>query len=180
VKDGSAKNPDINKLKKCKSELSHQTNKNKTTKQNKSNFSFHFNFNFNPTQPNSTQSKLKKSTEMSSSKRTILITGANRGIGFNLAKKLLGNNDRVIATARNPATATELRALASEDDLIIEELDVASDKSAKDLAERLNAKGLRINVLINNAGILKNETKSFNDVTSDGEYFLQTTDTRTY
>jgi len=108
---------------------------------------------------------------MSSSKRTILITGANRGIGFYLAKKLLGNNDRVIATARNPATATELRALASEEDLIIEELDVTSDQSAKDLAVRLQAKGLRINVLINNAGVLKNGSLPFKDITTDGVYY---------
>jgi len=45
-------------------------------------------------------------------------------------------------------------------------LDVTSDQSAKELAERLKANGAKINVLINNAGILKGYQSSFDEVSS--------------
>jgi len=58
------------------------------------------------------QQEFKKEKNMSAAAgKTYLITGANRGIGFYLTKKLLSDNARVIATARNPAAADELRAL---------------------------------------------------------------------
>jgi len=119
--------------------------------------------------------------------RTYLITGANRGIGFYLAKKLLSYNERVIATCRNPDSANELKGLEGQANLTIEgehphnkhthtyskltldsvlALDVSSDQSAKDLAERLKAKGTKINVLINNAGILKNYQSTVDQVSS--------------
>eukprot|EP01102_Stenamoeba_stenopodia_P010311 TRINITY_DN3095_c0_g1_i3.p1 TRINITY_DN3095_c0_g1~~TRINITY_DN3095_c0_g1_i3.p1 ORF type:complete len:249 (-),score=73.06 TRINITY_DN3095_c0_g1_i3:94-804(-) len=100
------------------------------------------------------------------SSRTYLITGANRGIGLYLTKKLLSNGEKVIATCRNPAAADELRKLEGQNNLSIEELDVTSDQSAKALAERLKSKGTKINVLINNAGILKNYDGSIEKVPS--------------
>jgi len=45
---------------------------------------------------------------------TILITGANRGIGFAMARVAAARGDTVIATARNPAEAGALNALATE------------------------------------------------------------------
>ena len=41
---------------------------------------------------------------------TALITGANRGIGLELVRKFLAEGHDVIATARNPDSATELNA----------------------------------------------------------------------
>jgi NAD(P)-dependent dehydrogenase (short-subunit alcohol dehydrogenase family) len=81
------------------------------------------------------------------SKGTVLITGANRGIGLALAERFERGGYTVIGTARSPDTATELRAL----DLRIEQLDVTSPDSVKALAERL--KGTPIDILINNAGV---------------------------
>ena len=43
---------------------------------------------------------------------TIVISGANRGIGLELSKQFLNAGNRVIAGCRNPANATALRALA--------------------------------------------------------------------
>ncbi len=77
----------------------------------------------------------------------VLITGANRGIGLELARQMSRRGDRVIATARNPAAADELRDL----ELRIEPLDVTSADQAAGLAAALE--GSALDVLVNNAGI---------------------------
>lgn len=83
---------------------------------------------------------------------TILITGANRGIGLEHARQALVSGETVIATCRHPASATKLAALEGQfgDQLRIEELDVTSGASACALVGRLDGKP--INILINNAG----------------------------
>ncbi len=84
---------------------------------------------------------------------TVLITGANRGIGYELARQYAGKGWTVIATARSPRDAADLKKLAAESPKVrIEKLDVTSDRSVKALAARY--KGQPIDVLINNAGIL--------------------------
>jgi len=84
---------------------------------------------------------------------TVLITGANRGIGYELARQYAEQGWTVIATARSPRDAADLKKLAAErDNVRIEKLDVTSDRSVRALAARLN--GTPIDVLINNAGIL--------------------------
>ncbi len=86
---------------------------------------------------------------------TVLITGANRGIGYELARQYAGKGWTVIATARSPRDAADLKKLAAENPKVrIEKLDVTSDRSVKALAARY--KGKPIDVLINNAGILGN------------------------
>src|SRR6185436_3295604 len=50
-----------------------------------------------------------------------VVTGAGRGIGLELARQLTARGDRVIATARRPDEATDLRKL----DVRVEALDVA-------------------------------------------------------
>ncbi len=75
-----------------------------------------------------------------------LITGANRGLGLEMARALHARGDRVIATARDPHAAKELNALGVR----VEALDVASDKSVAALVRRLENTAL--DVLINNAG----------------------------
>lgn len=83
---------------------------------------------------------------------TLLITGANRGIGLEHVKQALAAGETVIATCRHPASAKELIALESQssDRLRIEELDVTDGESACALVGRLD--GLPIDILINNAG----------------------------
>jgi len=81
---------------------------------------------------------------------TVLITGANRGIGFELCRHLTGRGDRVIAACREPGDK-----LARLDVRIIDGVDVCSDQSVASLKSRLGNEDL--DWLINNAGILYRE-----------------------
>ncbi|MBL8200753.1 MAG: SDR family oxidoreductase [Chromatiales bacterium] len=84
---------------------------------------------------------------------TVLITGANRGIGYELARQYAELGWTVIATARKPRESADLQKLAKTwDNVRVEKLDVTSDRSVRSLAARY--KGVPIDVLINNAGIL--------------------------
>jgi NAD(P)-dependent dehydrogenase (short-subunit alcohol dehydrogenase family) len=68
---------------------------------------------------------------------TVLITGANRGIGFEFAKQLAARGWRVIATTRNPEQAIELQSLAEEYPAVsIARLDVTVPQEISDLAQR--------------------------------------------
>jgi len=79
--------------------------------------------------------------------KTVLITGANRGLGLELARQYAADGWRVIGTARRPVEATELAALGVR----VMELDVASAASVERLAGELA--GQPVDLLINNAGI---------------------------
>lgn len=81
--------------------------------------------------------------------RTVLITGANRGIGLTLAQRYLELGDKVIAGVRKPAEAEALRNLDGGDRLRILELDIASTSSILSAAGQLGGEAL--DILINNA-----------------------------
>ncbi|KAL9654763.1 hypothetical protein ABK040_008557 [Willaertia magna] len=89
--------------------------------------------------------------------KTFLITGTSRGIGLELTRQLLSESeDRIVyATARNPSTATKLQELKKQfgDRLHIEELDVESEESIKNIVQKLNNNNVKIDVLVNNAGV---------------------------
>jgi NAD(P)-dependent dehydrogenase (short-subunit alcohol dehydrogenase family) len=78
---------------------------------------------------------------------TVLVTGANRGLGLEFAKQLQAKGYKVIGTARSPERATELKATGAR----VEQLDVASQTSVEALATALQ--GVPIDILINNAGM---------------------------
>jgi NAD(P)-dependent dehydrogenase (short-subunit alcohol dehydrogenase family) len=83
---------------------------------------------------------------------TILITGSNRGIGFELVQQYAKEGCQVLACCRNPAAANELNAFAKKFIHVkVYPLDVTSEKQTADLAATLSA--VPIDVLINNAGI---------------------------
>ena len=83
---------------------------------------------------------------------TVLITGANRGIGFEFVKVYLERDYNIIATARKPEKAEALNALAAENDnLTVTQLDVTDFDRVDALA--LELEGQPIDILINNAGI---------------------------
>ena len=78
---------------------------------------------------------------------TVLITGANRGIGLEYARQFAGKGYKVIGTVRDPADAKELSAVADR----VEQLDVSDGASVAALAQRLH--GVPIDILVNNAGV---------------------------
>jgi len=89
------------------------------------------------------------------SAETVLITGANRGIGLALAQQFEQAGYDVIGTARKPDKAKQLIALGVR----LEQLDVGDPNSVSAMAKRLE--GLEIDILINNAGIAGHSTDAF-------------------
>ena len=84
---------------------------------------------------------------------TILITGANRGLGLEFARQYASTGWDVIATCRDPADAADLQRLAKASGRIsIEVLDVTDHEAIDRLAERY--RGQALDVLLNNAGII--------------------------
>ncbi|WP_411826483.1 SDR family oxidoreductase [Luteolibacter sp. AS25] len=77
---------------------------------------------------------------------SVLITGANRGLGLEFAKQFGEKGYHVIGTARSPEKATELKDTGAE----VMKLDVTSEEDIAALAEAL--KGKKLDILINNAG----------------------------
>ncbi|AFX99056.1 short chain dehydrogenase family protein [Candidatus Endolissoclinum faulkneri L2] len=95
--------------------------------------------------------------------QTIFITGANRGIGLELAKQYASDHWHVIATCRNPLTADRLKAVKG--DVVIYQLDVSDINAIDLLVDKL--KSQPIDVLFNNAGININKGISIGDIDYD-------------
>ena len=79
--------------------------------------------------------------------QTVLITGANRGLGLEFARQYKAAGWTVIGTARNPARANELKGLNVQ----VVQLDVTDRDSIATMAATLDGRG--VDMLINNAGI---------------------------
>ncbi|EDY83408.1 oxidoreductase, short chain dehydrogenase/reductase family [Verrucomicrobiia bacterium DG1235] len=88
----------------------------------------------------------------------ILVTGASRGIGLELACQYAEAGDKVIATCRDPETANALKHLEQSHPTVeLQTLDVVDSLSILSLASLLSKRGDKLDVLINNAGMLVQE-----------------------
>lgn len=85
-----------------------------------------------------------------SDRKTVVITGANRGVGLELARHYAGEGCDVIGVCRD--TSADLTEIAGR---VIEGVDVATDAGIWKLTDAL--KGQSIDLLINNAGLLQDE-----------------------
>ncbi|QTI69166.1 oxidoreductase [Gordonia polyisoprenivorans] len=91
--------------------------------------------------------------------RVAVVTGANSGIGLETARQLAGLGARVVLACRNPRSAAEARdsiaASVADADLDIARLDLSDLASVRECAEKLCAEYPVIDIVIDNAGLMR-------------------------
>src|SRR5262249_15452572 len=102
-----------------------------------------------------TSNTASKSTSKMADKSTVaLVTGGNRGIGFEVCRQLVERGFTVVLTARDAdkakAAAAKIKRLGYVEPAV---LDVSDARSIKDAASEISKRYGRLDVLINNAGI---------------------------
>ena len=88
-------------------------------------------------------------------KKTVLITGASSGIGYELSLIFAQNGYNLILTARNKKKLNNLSQLIKEKYGVMTKViikDLSSQTSAKEIFEELKKAKLKIDILVNNAG----------------------------
>ncbi len=95
--------------------------------------------------------------------KTVLVTGANRGIGYEVCKELGERGYHVFLSARNEKKGKEavekLKTSGMKIDFL--QMDVSDEESIKNASSSFGKLSLNLDVLINNAGILEDS----NDIT---------------
>lgn len=95
------------------------------------------------------------------SETVVLITGANQGLGFEIVKKLAveQENYRILLGSRDPdkghKAAATLPSLARNTEVEVIQIDVVSDQSIEEAAKKVKDKYGRVDVLLNNAGVVR-------------------------
>ena len=97
---------------------------------------------------------------------TILVTGANRGIGLEFVRQYVRDGEDVVACCRDPKSATELNEIAKGGKARVLALDVGNKESIARLAQELDR--APIDILINNAGISGPRRQSADEIEPDG------------
>jgi len=93
---------------------------------------------------------------------TVLITGANRGIGLALTRRFARGGYKVIACCRRPESASTLNEMGSSEHVSVCRLDVADEKSVSDLSDLLGTQ--TIDILINNAGVFGGDKQDLDNM----------------
>uniref|UniRef100_A0A3B5A3R4 Retinol dehydrogenase 12-like n=1 Tax=Stegastes partitus TaxID=144197 RepID=A0A3B5A3R4_9TELE len=90
--------------------------------------------------------------------KTVLITGANTGIGKETAKDLAKRGAKIIIACRDmekgQQALKEIKEYSGSDDLKCMKLDLSDTKSIREFAEAINRDEPKLNILINNAGVM--------------------------
>jgi NAD(P)-dependent dehydrogenase (short-subunit alcohol dehydrogenase family) len=94
---------------------------------------------------------------------SILITGANRGLGLEFAKQYAAHDYRVFATARDLGAAPELLALSKTNhNVTVHPLDTGKGESVQALARELD--GQPLDIVLNNAGVMGPKQQSLGSI----------------
>nr|GLL25585.1 (+)-neomenthol dehydrogenase-like [Ipomoea trifida] len=92
------------------------------------------------------------------SKRYAVVTGGNKGIGFEICRQLACEGITVVLTARNEQKGAEavekLRGLGLSDNVLFHRLDVTVASTVSSLVHFVNTNFGRLDILVNNAGII--------------------------
>ncbi|CPS44755.1 Putative short-chain dehydrogenase/reductase [Mycobacteroides abscessus subsp. bolletii] len=100
--------------------------------------------------------------------RVAIVTGANTGLGLETAKALAAHGAHVVLAVRNAekgkAAADAITAAHSNADVTLQSLDLSSLESVRRASDELKARYDKIDLLINNAGVMWTEKSS----TADG------------
>ncbi|WP_059015621.1 SDR family NAD(P)-dependent oxidoreductase [Mycobacterium sp. M26] len=99
--------------------------------------------------------------------RTAVITGANTGLGYETARALAAHGARVVLAVRNIAKGQAAADLIGRRtpgaEVTVQELDLTSLASVRSAAEQLHADYDRIDLLINNAGVMMTPRETTQD-----------------
>lgn len=102
---------------------------------------------------------------MSEERYIAIVTGGNRGIGYEICKELARVGCHVVLTCRNEVEGRRaLSKLDSGDKIVFHKLDVTDTKEIKLLCDWIVATYGRLDILINNAGVYLDEGVSVFDV----------------
>lgn len=85
-------------------------------------------------------------------KRSVLVTGANRGLGLRLSEQLAASGHKVFVTSRNLAKV-EAAIAGLVGDVTPLQLDITRQSDVYDVCDFLRKEGITLNVLVNNAGL---------------------------
>jgi NAD(P)-dependent dehydrogenase (short-subunit alcohol dehydrogenase family) len=108
-------------------------------------------------------------TSRTASPHIALVTGANRGIGFEIGRQLAAHGFRVLLTARDASRGRRAADRLRQEgrDVHFQELDVADEESIKNAVEFAKTEFGGVDVLINNAGVYLDEDVAGLDVDLD-------------
>ncbi|XP_039263314.2 retinol dehydrogenase 12-like [Styela clava] len=91
--------------------------------------------------------------------KTVLITGANSGLGYETALDLAKREARIIIACRDAnkanAAKSEIEIATGSQKIITKSLDLASFDSIRTFAKDINQTETRLDILVNNAGVMK-------------------------
>ena len=94
--------------------------------------------------------------------RTVLVTGANRGIGLEFVKQYASDDDQVIAICRNDDYTDELKIISKKNNILIKLADMSDFQSIDLLQNELS--GIPIDIIINNAGVFGPKAQADGDL----------------
>lgn len=114
--------------------------------------------------------------------RITVVTGANRGIGFEICRQLGQLGDRVVLGARDPAKGEAAAARLRHEGLEVEAavLDVADASSVRAFADDLLRRHGRVDRLVNNAGVMLDHGAEASALTVPDDVMRRTMEVNVY